>query len=61
VHKGIGGVWDVTSKLLECNESMADLLQLIEYSEILENESMSLIVSCNDDGGSCKYSNISSA
>ncbi len=61
MHRGIGGVWDVTSKLVECNESIADLFQLIEYSEIFEKESMSLIVSCNDDGGSCKYNNISSA
>jgi len=59
VHRGIGNVWDVTSKLFECNERIADLLQLIEYSEIFENEFLRLIVSY-DDEGSCKYISISS-
>lgn len=61
MHRGIGDVWHVTSKLGEFNDSIAALLQLIEYSEIFEKESINLIVSCNDDGGSCKYNNISSA
>ncbi len=34
---------------MECNESIAYLLQLIDYSEIFEKVSISLIVSCNDD------------
>lgn len=36
---------DVKSQLLGCNGGIEDLFQMIEYSEILENVSMSLIVS----------------
>lgn len=61
MHKGICDVWDVTSTLAEFNGNIADLFQLIEYSEMFEKVSMSFIVSCNDFGGFCKYNNISSA
>lgn len=59
MHIGIGGVWTIL--VLVCNERIRDLFQFIEYAEILENESMSLIVSYNDNRGPCRYSNKSSA
>lgn len=61
MHKGIGGVWAATSQLLLCKGRMDDLFQLTEYSEILENDSIRFIVSCSDEGGSCRNSKISSA
>ena len=48
-------------QLCGCNGRTDDLFQLIEYSEMLANEFMTWIVSCNEIRGFCKNSNMSSA
>lgn len=59
VHKGIGSVMAAASQLLSCNGRTDDVYQLIEYSDILANEFMTLIVSCIEVKGFCRNRNIS--